>query len=51
MFDAGQKARFFANIAAAMKGVPDFIIDRQLAHFEQIHPDYAAGVKSAIGKL
>ena len=51
LFDAGQKARFFANIAAAMKGVPDFIIDRQLAHFEQIHPDYAAGVKSAIGKL
>jgi catalase len=50
LFDSAQRARFFANIAAAMKGVPDFIVDRQLAHFEQIHPDYAAGVKSALGR-
>jgi len=50
MFDNDQKARFFANIAAAMKGVPDFIVERQLGHFERIHPDYAAGVKTALGR-
>lgn len=48
MFDAGQKERLFSNIAASMKGVPDFIVKRQLVHFEKVHPDYAAGVKKAL---
>lgn len=48
LFDAGEKARLFANIAAAMQGVPPFIIDRQLGHFERVHPDYAAGVRAAL---
>ncbi|MDI9409704.1 MAG: catalase [Candidatus Pacebacteria bacterium] len=48
LFDAGQKSRLYSNIAAAMGGVPQFIIDRQLALFAQIHPDYAAGVKKAL---
>jgi catalase len=47
LFDAGQKARLFANIAAAMTGVPDFIVDRQLALFDRVHPDYGAGVRAA----
>lgn len=48
MFDAGQKARLFANIAAAMAGVPGEIIERQLALFDKVHPDYGAGVRAAL---
>ncbi|MDQ2075341.1 catalase [Marinimicrobium sp. ABcell2] len=50
LFDQGQKQRLFNNIAAAMAGVPEFIIERQLGHFEQIHPDYAAGVRAALNQ-
>ncbi|HYC02182.1 MAG TPA: catalase [Azospirillaceae bacterium] len=49
LFDEGQRRRLFANIAAAMQGVPGFIVERQLAHFERIHPDYAAGVRRSLG--
>jgi len=48
LFDEGQRARLFSNIAAAMQGVPDFIVDRQLALFQQIDPAYAAGVRAAL---
>jgi catalase len=48
LFDAGQKSRLFSNIAAAMGGVPGFIIERQLGHFKLIHPDYEAGVRAAL---
>ncbi|QZA81385.1 catalase [Deefgea piscis] len=48
MFDEGQKSRLYSNLAAAMKGVPEFIIERQLGHFALIHPDYAAGVRAAL---
>ena len=48
LFDQDQKNRLFSNIADAMEGVPDFIIERQLGHFEKVHPDYAAGVRAAI---
>ena len=51
LFDDGQKARLFSNIAEAMQGVPDNIIERQLAHFEKVHPDYASGVRAALDKL
>lgn len=50
LFDTGQKARLFGNIAAAMAGVPDFIVERQLALFAKVHPDYGAGVRRALGK-
>ncbi|MFV7791587.1 hypothetical protein ACNO6Z_12155 [Aliarcobacter lanthieri] len=33
----------------AMDGVPRNIVDRQIALFEQIHSDYASGVKKALG--
>ncbi|MDF1760488.1 MAG: catalase [Coxiellaceae bacterium] len=49
LFDDAQKQRLFNNIAAAMQGVPQAIVDRQLAHFEKIDPAYAAGVKGALG--
>jgi catalase len=51
LFDDNQKARLFSNIAEAMHGVPDDIIERQLGHFEKIHPDYAAGVRAALSEL
>jgi len=50
LFDAGQKLRLFSNIAAAMTGVPGFIVERQLGHFKLIHPDYEAGVRAALKK-
>ncbi|WP_339733489.1 catalase [uncultured Gimesia sp.] len=48
LFDDGQKARLFSNIAAAMQGVPQEIIDRQLKHFELADPAYAKGVREAL---
>ena len=48
LFDEGQKKRLFANIAAAMDGVPDAIIERQCKLFDQVHPDYGRGVRAAI---
>ena len=48
LFDDGQKARLFSNIAAAMGGVPEEIIERQCKHFDQVHPDYGAGVRAAL---
>jgi len=51
LFDDGQKARLFSNIAEAMQGVPDEIIERQLGHFEKVHPDYAAGVRAALSSM
>jgi catalase len=48
LFDEGQKNRLFSNIAAAMDGVPGEIIERQLAHFDKVHPDYGNGVRKAL---
>ena len=51
LFDDGQKARLFANIARAMQGVPDAIVDRQIAHFSQADPAYGEGVRRAVDAL
>ncbi|GBQ71590.1 catalase [Ameyamaea chiangmaiensis NBRC 103196] len=48
LFDGAQRARFFANIAAAMQGVPEAIIERQLVHFERADPAWAQGVRRAL---
>lgn len=48
LFDQAQKDRLFANIADAMDGVPQHIIDRQSALFDQVHPDYGNGVRAAL---
>ena len=45
-----EKERLYANIAESMEGVCDATIERALAHFEKISPEYAAGVKKALGK-
>src|SRR5665213_1658898 len=48
LFDAGQKTRLFSNIADAMASVPDVIVERQLALFAKVHPDYGAGARAAL---
>lgn len=50
LFDAGQRSRLFANIAAAMAGVPDVIVLRQIALFDAVDPAYGAGVRAALGR-
>ena len=50
LFDDGQKRRLFANIAGAMQGVPQFIVDRQLAHFTKADPAYGEGVRAALAR-
>tara|TARA_R100000005_G_scaffold96729_1_gene86898 strand:- start:15146 stop:16618 length:1473 start_codon:yes stop_codon:yes gene_type:complete len=49
LFDAGEKDRLFANIAAAMQGVPEEIVQRQLGHFHKIDPAYAEGIAKKLG--
>jgi len=48
LFDASQRQRLCSNIAAAMAGVPDAIVERQLALFDKVHPAYGAGVRAAL---
>ncbi len=48
LFDADQRARLFANIAEHMAEVPREIVERQLALFDRVHPDYGAGVRQAL---
>ena len=48
LFNKEQKARLFTNVAEAMWGIPEFIIERQLAHFKKVHPEYEAGVRAAL---
>jgi len=43
-----QKQQLFNNIAGAMEGVPQEIIDRQLAHFDKADPAYGDGVRAAL---
>jgi catalase len=50
LFDEGQRQRLFSNIAAAMDGVPEEIVERQLGHFRKADPAYAEGVRKALQK-
>ena len=44
-----QKRQLFDNLAAAMAGVPDTILRRQIAHFAKADPAYGAGVAERVG--
>jgi catalase len=44
-----QQQQLFGNVASAMEGVPDEIVQRQLVHFHRADPAYAAGVAKALG--
>lgn len=48
LFDAGQRQRLFENYAAAMDGVPDEIVQRQVGHLNKVDPAYGAGVQAAV---
>lgn len=48
LFDEGQKNRLFTNIAAAMAGVSEEIINRQMKHFDAADPAYGEGVRNAL---
>jgi catalase len=48
LMNAAQKEQLFGNIAAAMQGVPEEIVHRQLAHFAKADPAYAEGVEKAL---
>ncbi|MCG8346335.1 MAG: catalase, partial [Chloroflexales bacterium] len=49
LMNDSQKQQLFNNIAAAMQGVPEFIIHRQIGHFYRADPDYGRGVAAALG--
>ena len=44
-----QKAALMDNIAAAMTGVPEAIVRRQLEHFRRADPAYGQGVAERVG--
>ena len=44
-----ERARLMDNIARAMKGVPEEILRRQVAHFHRADPDYGTGVSRRVG--
>ena len=43
-----QKSQLFSNIAESMAGVSEVIKERAIGHFEQISPEYANGVRTAL---
>jgi len=51
LFDDAQKGRLFSNVAEAMQGVPQEIVERQLGHFEKADPDYAGGIRAALERM
>lgn len=51
MFNDEQKQRLFNNIAEAMDGVSQEIIERQLKLFDKADPAYGAGVRKALGMV
>jgi catalase len=48
LFDGDQRRRLFSNIAEHMQGAPQEIVERQLALFDRVHPDYGRGVREAL---
>jgi len=44
-----EQERLMDNIANAMRGVPEFIQRRQIAHFAKADPAYGAGVAKRLG--
>jgi catalase len=49
LMSAEQQRQLFHNVATAMAGVPEEIVQRQLVHFHRADPRYAEGVAQALG--
>ena len=50
LMPAAERRRLHQAIAGAMEGVPQEIVERQLAHFKKADPAYAEGVRQALKK-
>lgn len=50
LMSESQKAQLHSNVADSMQGVEQRIIDKALALFEKIDPNYAQGVKDALAQ-
>nr|WP_314469326.1 catalase [uncultured Campylobacter sp.] len=48
LMNDSQKSQLFSNIAESMAGVSEAIKERAIGHFEQISPEYANGVRTAL---
>lgn len=48
LMDAGQQQRLCANFAEAMHGISQFIIDRQLGHFDKADPKWGKLVREEL---
>ena len=51
LFDSGQKARLYANMAEAMGPVPANIKEAWCQHLDKVHEDYGAGVREALKRI
>ena len=51
LFNAEQRQRLFSNIARAMQGVPEDIVEKQIEHFSRCDPAYGSGVREALDKM
>ena len=51
LFSKVEKENLYKNIATSMKGIPQFIIERQLENFKKVDPAYAEGVAKILGML
>jgi len=49
LMNAGQQGRLMDNLAAAMQGVPEEIVLRQIGHFLKCDPDYGKGIADRMG--
>ena len=49
--DEGQRARLYANTAAAMQGVDEAIVNRALGHYDKISQAYGDGIRAARAAL
>lgn len=48
LLSADEHQRMFERIAGDMQDVPEFIQQRQIALFSEVHPEYGAGVAKAL---
>ncbi len=51
LMQADQRQLLVDNIAGAMRSIPEFIQERQIAHFMKADRDYGEAVKKALAKL